>query len=157
SDTYNNEYLLKAHYRSIKKSAKDTVYVCNSPAAHADLASISGEAAKRAVVIPYFIPPMKRVDVGFSALHAIAESRLAKATVPKSNASSLQRWFNTDKIPPFIMSVATIEPRKNFIRLIDAWQLMRSNTKRDVKLLIVGTPGWEFEETISHMKPYVEK
>ena len=43
---------------------------------------------------------------------------------------------------PFVYHVGNIEPRKNLVRLIRAFLLMRSRTKRKVKLVITGQKGW---------------
>ena len=53
------------------------------------------------------------------------------------------------------MTLATIEPRKN-TRTIRAWQQLRDRFKHDVKLMIVGTPGWDFEPILHEMRLYVE-
>lgn len=46
--------------------------------------------------------------------------------------------FNLEK--PFILTVGKIEPRKNLLRLLDAYRLLDNN---DIDLVIVGPQGWE--------------
>ena len=43
---------------------------------------------------------------------------------------------------PFVYHVGNIEPRKNLVRLIRAFLLMRSRSKRKVRLVITGQKGW---------------
>jgi len=43
---------------------------------------------------------------------------------------------------PFVYHVGNIEPRKNLVRLVKAFMLMRQRTKRRVKLVITGQKGW---------------
>jgi len=50
-------------------------------------------------------------------------------------------------LPPwFIISVGTLEPRKNYPRLVSAYALMRRQTALPHHLVIVGRPGWLYEE-----------
>ena len=48
---------------------------------------------------------------------------------------------------PFMLMVGTAEPRKNFIRQIEAWQ----QYKNDFDLVIVGAAGWEYLPTDTHI------
>jgi glycosyltransferase involved in cell wall biosynthesis len=43
---------------------------------------------------------------------------------------------------PFILSVSTLEPRKNLARLIDAFGHARSTLGDEWRLVVVGPPGW---------------
>lgn len=43
--------------------------------------------------------------------------------------------------PPFLLSVSTLEPRKNYQRLLEAFAALRARG-RDVRQVIVGRPGW---------------
>jgi glycosyltransferase involved in cell wall biosynthesis len=48
----------------------------------------------------------------------------------------------------FVLSLSTIEPRKNFPTLINAFaEHVRATDDRDTELIIVGKQGWLFEET----------
>ena len=55
------------------------------------------------------------------------------------------------------MMVSTIEPRKNHSRLIAAWNLIRMSVDPDLKLIIVGRPGWSNSDVISSMKSFQER
>lgn len=44
--------------------------------------------------------------------------------------------------PPFILSVGTIEPRKNLPRLVQAWQQLSDTERCAHQLLVVGATGW---------------
>ena len=43
---------------------------------------------------------------------------------------------------PYILSVGTIEPRKNYVRLIQAYNILRKENIFSGKLVIVGAKGW---------------
>lgn len=169
SDTMMNEWYTKLHIRSIEFCAKDSVYVCNSTSAKQDLFHLCPEAAEKAVVIPYFVPRIERSVVDAKALFELAAIRLSPSTMnPKSTAiETAYKWFGLGtygkektisiptKIPDFILSLATIEPRKNYQGLIRAWSRLRIKTGKDIKLVIIGKPGWEFDAIINDMKAYV--
>jgi glycosyltransferase involved in cell wall biosynthesis len=159
SDTMVNAHFIKVHTRSVLRCAPDTVFVCNSTSALKDLAQISERAAERATVIPYFVPRMKDANIGQLNLQQLAAARVSLSTAGKLEPAAIARqWFgptSKGKVPSFVMSLATIEPRKNYQGLIRGWQLLRARTGRDVKLVIVGKPGWEFEPILKEMKPYV--
>jgi len=53
---------------------------------------------------------------------------------------------------PFILSVATIEPRKNYVRLIKAFSIIKDLYRIPHKLVIVGAMGWRHEDVLSEAK-----
>lgn len=54
------------------------------------------------------------------------------------------------KLPErYILSLGTIEPRKNFIALVKAFNLLKANSRfSQVKLVIAGPKGWSYKDTI---------
>ena len=156
SDTFSSESTTRLHYNAVRAVENEAFFVCNSPSALSDLSRISPRAAAKATVIPYFIPRMDRTETTREALMSIAKGRMADATKPSDASKSIAKWFGSAGIPEFVMSLATVEPRKNYVRLIEAWQLVRLRTGRNIKLLIVGGPGWHDSQIINTMKPYVQ-
>jgi glycosyltransferase involved in cell wall biosynthesis len=57
---------------------------------------------------------------------------------------------------PFILSLGTLEPRKNFSGLIEAYALMRDKGQvtrdRDLKLVIAGGKGWLYHEIFARVE-----
>jgi glycosyltransferase involved in cell wall biosynthesis len=51
----------------------------------------------------------------------------------------------------FILYLATIEPRKNLIRLIDAYAELRRRGATDRPLVLAGGPGWGVESIVRHV------
>ncbi len=64
------------------------------------------------------------------------------------------------KLPErFILSLSTIEPRKNILGTVKAFELFKNNmcgvglpTSDDCKLVIAGRPGWLYKETFEAIK-----
>lgn len=157
-DTFQNGSVIFNHLRSVRACVKNKMtFVCNSTSALNDLINIAPEAENNAYVIPYFLPKMEKKQVDRDLLEKICAIRRSSSTKPKKEAS-LDTWLGADrtKMPKFILSLATIEPRKNYIGLIEAWMRLRYETGEDIKLMIVGRPGWEFEPTLNAMRPFVK-
>jgi len=54
----------------------------------------------------------------------------------------------------YILSVGTLEPRKNLVKLVKAYALLPNPIKRKYKLVLTGKQGWnnsELEKTISNL------
>lgn len=65
--------------------------------------------------------------------------QLSKANFMKKE--ELKKKFKIEK--DYLLFVGTLQPRKNIIRLIEAFSLLK---KDDLQLIIIGKPGWQFEE-----------
>ena len=150
------EYTLR-HSRSIRLS-ENVVYVCNSPNSLNELALINEKTASSACVIPYFLPVMKKPEVRLETLKDILETRKSSSTQPDNKETDVDIWFNKkEEIPKFVMTLSTIEPRKNIISLVNAWQILRYKSGEDIKLLVAGKPEHGFEQTLNAMHPHVKK
>ena len=161
SDTFSNQHHTLSHYRLIKICEDDSIFVCNSDSSRSDLEKISKKAADNAHVIPYFIPEMKKEDTSFEILRQICLNRISDSTMQDINSSSetVDKWFrvsNQNKIPKFLMMLCTIEPRKNHLKLLEAWMKLRYRTGEDIKLMIVGKPGWGYKKILSAMEVFVK-
>ena len=63
----------------------------------------------------------------------------------------------TSKPPNFLMMVSTLEPRKNHTKLVAAWDYLRNHGMEDLKLVIVGELGWDFEPLLATISPMQER
>lgn len=50
---------------------------------------------------------------------------------------------------PYVLAVGTLEPRKNLVRLIEAWAALPESVRRDHQLALVGPVGWDVEATLA--------
>jgi len=64
-------------------------------------------------------------------------------------AEPLQRFSKTRSYLRFILYFGTIEPRKNLIGLIKAFELLKD---KDLKLVIAGTKGWLYQDVFKAAK-----
>lgn len=64
--------------------------------------------------------------------------------------NKLKKKFNLDD---YVLFVGTIEPRKNLVGLIDAFEMMvRGGRLKSLKLVIAGSRGWGYEEVFAEVK-----
>ena len=99
-----------------------------------DLVVTISESSKRDIVEFLGVPP-ERVWVTPLA------SRYASDT--QGGNREMQAVDLGDR--PFILFVSTLEPRKNVVRLIQAFDQLKTDRRIDHQLVLVGQKGWQFE------------
>lgn len=53
--------------------------------------------------------------------------------------------------------VSTIEPRKNHLELLGAWERLKYTTHPHLKLVIVGNLGWDCQPVLDKFRPWAER
>jgi len=116
------EYLLRSVPRSV---------------AHADLILADSQSTRRDLLELLNVPP-ERVVV----LYAGVEPRYA----PQEPAAvqAVARRYGLAR--PFILGLGTLQPRKNYVRLIRAYHLLRQRHDVPHQLVIGGGRGWLYED-----------
>ena len=84
-------------------------------------------------------------------LETIIPVSKGKITVNYCGLSDDQKYKDnenrfTDYNFPYILYLGTIEPRKNLVRLIEAYDLLNQRDNTIPKLVIAGNKGWFYEE-----------
>ncbi len=94
------------------------------------------EFSKRAIIEAYHVPE-PNVVVAYPAL-------------PDSVSRDAMHAKRTDSSPSlpkrYILSVGTLQPRKNFVRLIEAVSGLKD---KDISLVIVGKKGWLYDDILA--------
>ena len=109
-----------------------TAIIVPSQATRAELRRLLGVAARKVVVIPHAASadiPLRNEDG--------ADPGLAKAVRRQVGVGS----------DPFILSIGTIEPRKNQVRLVRAFEAL-AREHPALRLVLVGAPGWRGDSLI---------
>lgn len=101
------------------RSADAIIAVSHSTAD--DIRKHFGRRARRVVVIPPSPPPL----------------------VPDASASPRSRFGLTR---PYALFVGTLEPRKNVIRLLDAYASLDADVRRRCMLVLAGQKGWKLPD-----------
>jgi glycosyltransferase involved in cell wall biosynthesis len=146
-DTMKHPWAIRWHQRAISQST-DSIFVCNSDPTRADLVGVFPELAGRSTTIPY-----ARSDVfRRSQSKAMALSVLSQRRSPSTTQPAVR------SLPRYLMSVSTLEPRKNFLGLIQAFSRVKSSEAvrqrvGRLKLVIVGGPGWKHGPILGAIRP----
>jgi glycosyltransferase involved in cell wall biosynthesis len=98
---------------------------------------LADSESTRTDIIKYFPEAEEKIRVIYPAVlgfHRVEDEEAIEAAKKKYNITG-----------KYILGVGTMEPRKNLVRLIRAFQLI-SKEIDDVKLVLVGKKGWLYDE-----------
>ncbi len=153
------------HFKALYSNVRNkSWFACVSEATRQDLLRIHPEAAARSVTIHnmvsqhYFDETSKPERVP-----EIIRARLYEASgfLPKFlTIREKERFYASAfaRVPlKFLLMVSTIEPRKNHLRLLAAWEVIKAEIDPTLKLVIVGTLGWDNGAITSAFKPWIDR
>ena len=154
-DMLSTPLVIKWHHRSILQSRGDTYFVCNSGPSRDDLTEVYPELRSRSQTIPNILSNIYRPDGNTSMVDSIVDLRRSRAM----DSWAVKASRNNSR---YIMGVSTLEPRKNFLGLIQAFGALKCRDSirdkvRDLKLVIVGKPGWKSEPILSAMRGLAQR
>ncbi len=115
-----SNYYLKRHQIAVKNCQK---IIVPSRATKKDLQEFLKIESKKIVVIP---------EAADNSFRPIKESKKIRKTIGK--------YFNPNL--KYILSVGTLEPRKNLAKLVEAYSLLPHQILRQYHLVLVGAKGW---------------
>lgn len=165
-DTTSNLRYANLHAKSILASSKNAIFVCNSEPVGQELLELLPAVEKRFHVIPVpLLTEGTSPEKNQNAIPAILASRRAKVKIKKRNFKGRMEEVEAEaetRFDPFkedcsnyIISVSTLEPRKNYFSLIQAWERIRYLCDNQLKLIIVGSPGWKCKGVLDAMRPHI--
>jgi glycosyltransferase involved in cell wall biosynthesis len=153
-DTVVNWKTAMAHSRLVRACAPDAIFACNSPQSRDDLISLDPRREKHAVVIPCALAPARRGPENASPAIVIQRHATFRALRDERLPDGWQRpdegGFR------YVLAVSTLEPRKNYCSLVQAWERVAARRDPSLKLVIVGGTGWREEPVLRQMAPHVE-
>jgi hypothetical protein len=154
-DTMTNPMGVVGHHKSIQHCRDRALFVCDSEPTRAALTNIYPELAQRSATIPCMVSEVYRPDADAQSVDAIIRMR-------RSAVSGARSWPPLPQTPKYILCVSTLEPRKNFVGLMQAFNMVKgrcraNNSLADLKLMIVGSPGWKYEPILEGMRELVEQ
>ena len=144
-------------------------FACVSEATRKDLLSIFPEAAERAVTIHnmvshHYFPedssPLRVPEIVRTRMHSGVKVLLPGGDLrPGNDKPNAQPPKAKAGAPPFeyLLMVSTIEPRKNHLSLLSAWEQLRTGQFPNLKLVVVGMLGWSYESIVKKFKPWQER
>jgi glycosyltransferase involved in cell wall biosynthesis len=154
-DLVSSSLHVRGHMRAIRRCEGDSIFVCISESAREDLLRAFPQLRERAVTIPcaladdYYPERMPRLLPSIVA----ARNSSAAATHPPPVLRRLERTG----LGKYLLFVSTIEPRKNHVALIRAYERVLARQRTDLCLVVVGAPGWQYEEATKALAPLVRR
>ncbi len=162
-----------AHYHALKRNVKSGAwFACVSDATRRDLLSIFPEAEPRSLTIHNMVSHHyheESTSAGrlfeivrtrrhtFEEKTALGRLRGLVASLRPSLAQGIEpdamRWMSPSH--QYLLMVSTIEPRKNHAALLSAWEQLRQQSFPDLKLVIVGSLGWDHASILRRFRPWL--
>lgn len=129
-----------------KKDLHKLVYWTRYSASYASRILTISEYSKNAIIRAYRIDS-KRIIVVYPGL------TMSKASTISHQLSAIRSKYGI--VEKYILSVGTIQPRKNFERLIAAYaKLINNKEYSDIELVIIGKKGWLYEDILVAPQKY---
>lgn len=144
------------HFQALRSNVESgALFSCISEATRQDLLTIFPEAEPRAFVIHNMVS---------GAYH---EEDSPRSLVPRLVANRLAEIPELDAVPPqsdpepqdfdYLLMVSTLEPRKNHLMLVSAWERLKYGDYPDLKLVVVGAAGWDHAATLKAFHPWARR
>ena len=140
-----------SHHEALLRNVRDGAwFACVSEATRRDLLSVHPQAAERAVTIHnmvshHYFPETTDAARVAEVLRTRRNARFDDARVARSPRG--------DAPPRYLLMVSTIEPRKNHLALLSAWEALRLEDP-GMQLVLVGSIGWESQAIVRRLEPW---
>jgi glycosyltransferase involved in cell wall biosynthesis len=150
------------HYRALRKNVESGAwFVCVSDATRRDLISVFPQAEERSVTIHNMVSHHYTDEPSDARrIPEIVRTRLNTRIKPRMDLSLARRLLE-DAVSvetfDYLLVVATIEPRKNHLALLSAWEKLRVECFPRLKTLIVGSLGWHHKQIVRKFQPWLER
>lgn len=150
-----------SHFHALRLNVRQGAYfACTTEPVREDLLRLFPSIEDNTCVIPDIVSPEFRPEPELRRVVAdILRLRASPATqplkLPESKQMSTQREL-LPKMEQFILAVSTLEPRKNYALLINAWEQARRRLKKPPKLVLVADQGWKCDAELASIATWVK-
>ena len=140
------------HARMLHRNVREGAhFICDSEPVRQDLISLFPDAEARVRTIPVIVSPLLYPDVRpETELRTILDRRRSPATPNRKPAV-------TGPLPKLFVAVSTLEPRKNYLKLFQAFDQARAMTPEPMQLVIVANKGWRADQELTELKRLVSE
>ncbi|MDR5757606.1 glycosyltransferase family 1 protein [Caballeronia sp. LZ035] len=158
------------HFYALSSNVKSGAYfACVSESTRQDLLRMFPEVADRAVTIynmvshHYFKEAAQAQRVPDIIRGRLYESDAVKGVELRPKFFSLReqegfyRRVLNEKPLKYLLIVSTVEPRKNHTRLLAAWEVLKAEVDPDIKLVVVGTIGWDYMSIVKGFRSWIDR
>ena len=146
------------HFHALRRNARDGAwFACVSEATRRDLLTVLPEVEARTVTIPNIISPwFAPVAEGPARVPEVIWSRKNRRA-PHEGGAAVRPDDLQDGALPYLLMVSTIEPRKNHVAVLDAWELLRQQGHPRLNLVFVGSLGWNHDDILRRFSPWLQR
>jgi len=160
ADMFDSVNVVSTAFNMVYRSSPDTIFCCVSQPSEEALLRIFPQVRGRTTTIPNALPEIAPENARALPVVEIVRARSSSASFGNNEERTPLRedalqHITSDKPFRYILAVSTLEPRKNFTSVVRAWERVRYQHDPDLKLVIVGRPGWRFEPTLAAMRPRI--
>jgi glycosyltransferase involved in cell wall biosynthesis len=150
------------HYRALRKNVQSGAwFVCVSDATRRDLVAIFPQAEQRSVTIHNMVSHHYSAEPSDARrVPEIVRTRLNVRIKPALDPALKRKLLDEAaraKMFDYLLVVSTIEPRKNHLTLLSAWEKLRVECFPTLKLIMVGSLGWHHKQIIRKFRPWLER
>lgn len=150
-----------SHFYALQQNVRSRAWFsCVSEATRHDLLKIFPEVESRSSVIHNIVSAEYFDDDTPKGLVVqIIGNRLASVGEFETNIAALRTNDRRGQRPgvDYLLMVSTLEPRKNHMLLLSAWEHLKYTSMPDLKLVIVGSAGWDSASILRGFKPWAER
>lgn len=141
----------------LNRCAQDSYFICNSEPTRQALLTLKPELEKKSFTIPACISSNYQKTKNVNILKKIIANRLSNQLIRADKLLSLQQQILHERDINYIFHLATLDPKKNQINLIRAWEKLNYEFDDNVKLIISANRGWLSQEIEEAMRPHIER
>lgn len=153
------------HFYALMDNVTSGAYIaCVSEATRKDLISLFPGAEKRAVTIHNMVSHHYVLeDSAPELVPGIVRARIYEGADLLPKFFSLREKENfyrhcLGKSPfKYLLIVSTVEPRKNHLRLLAAWEVLKADLDPNIKLVVVGTLGWDYGPIVKAFRTWIDR
>jgi glycosyltransferase involved in cell wall biosynthesis len=148
-----------SHFYALQDNVKSGAWFsCVSEATRQDLIKIFPEAEEKSIVIHNIVSDEYHLeDSPKKLIYQIIGNRLG--VVDQFTCKPPRRNIKDGEVDTFqyLLMVSTIEPRKNHLLLMEAWEKLKYSSHPNLKLVIVGSLGWDQIPILNAFKPWAKR
>jgi glycosyltransferase involved in cell wall biosynthesis len=147
-----------SHYHALRRNVADGGwFACVSDATRSDLLAVFPAAEKRSLTIPNMVSHHYFPEES-DWRHVPEVLRIRRnISLAKESARDAERAVAGIAPVRYLLMVSTIEPRKNHMALLAAWERLRASAFPDLQLVLVGALGWHHEDILQRLTPWLSR
>lgn len=152
-----------SHFYALQDNVQSGAwFICISESSRQDLIKLFPEVEGRTRVIHNIVSDeFFESDINPQQVLKIISNRIGNLENKKNKKMEIKKIpfnieninFDINKEFEFLLTVSTIEPRKNYFLLLEVFEQLKATTHPNLKIIIVGSLGWEYTSILQAFIP----